>query len=81
MFHYAAVKQHWKLDLDERTCMVCIGIAAMAVGGIAIDAMFDSVEGPIEQPPVHPRCRCSLEMRTNLDLVTVPGTAIAEAMQ
>ena len=71
VFPEAAVKQYWMLDLDERTCIICILIAVAANVGIGIGDSFMSEGEAIEGPPVHPNCRCSIEVRTNLDLVDV----------
>lgn len=66
----AAVRKHWKVALDEKTCLTCITFAIAANVGIGIGEMFTIGEGnDVATPPVHPNCRCSIEIITNLDLV------------
>jgi hypothetical protein len=69
VFPEAAVKQYWMLALDEKTCLTCILIAVGANLGIGIGDGFLSEGEEVDAPPVHPNCRCTLEMRTNLDIV------------
>jgi hypothetical protein len=69
VFPADAVKKFWLLNMDERTCEICRGIADANADGIGIAESFDSDDGPVDIPPIHPNCRCSLEMRTNLDMV------------
>jgi hypothetical protein len=69
VFPSVAVKQYWMLAMDERTCIACILVAIAANVGIGIGDSFMSDGEAIESPPLHPNCRCTLEMRTNLDLV------------
>lgn len=65
----AAVRQYWLLDLDERTCDHCISVVDMNPDGVALGEPFQSDHGPVEGPGLHPNCRCSIELVTNLDLV------------
>lgn len=71
VFPSTAVKRFWRVSLDERTCPVCVAIALSeaAVAGIGVSQAFMSVDGEIENPPVHVSCRCSVEYRTDLDLL------------
>lgn len=64
-----AVTQHWQISLDERTCDGCLSVVDMNPEGVPLGQMFESDDGPIDGPPYHPNCRCSLEFVTNLDLV------------
>jgi len=70
-----AVTLNWQVALDERTCPVCLSIPDMNPDGIAMGEQFDSIDGPVDLPPVHPNCRCSVEYVTDLD--KVPSDAFA----
>ena len=75
LFPAAAVRKHWRIAMDERTCPECImlALASNAAGGLAIGAMFVSDMDEVTGPPVHTGCRCSLEIVTDLMM----GTALA----
>lgn len=79
VFPDAAVRQFWMLALDEKTCQECIDIADAASDGIPIGETFDGGDEPYDAPPAHPNCRCTLEMRTNLDLVDAGEEDMDEA--
>jgi len=64
-----AVRQFWMLAMDEKVCDICQGIADDSADGVPIGETFESDDGEIDAPPAHVRCRCSIEVRTNLDLV------------
>jgi hypothetical protein len=64
-----AVHQFWKVSLDERTCSHCLSIVDMNPFGVPLGEPFESDQGPVDCPGLHPNCRCSLEMVVNLDLV------------
>lgn len=66
-----AVRQMWRLALDERTCEHCISVVDLNPDGVPLGEPFDSDEGPVTAPGLHPNCRCSLEMV--VDLSMVPG--------
>jgi hypothetical protein len=65
----AAVTKHWRIALDERACQHCLSVVRLNPDGVALDAMFQSDEGPVDAPGLHPQCRCNLELVTDLDLV------------
>ena len=48
-------EQMWATARDERTCPVCWPLHGQRA---EIGAAFTTLEGPVEFPPVHPRCRC-----------------------
>ena len=52
--------QKWFTALDERTCPVCLGIAADNADGVPLGGYFQSDEGPLDGPPAHASCRCVL---------------------
>ena len=64
-----AVTQFWQIALDEKVCPVCLSVYDRNPQGVPLGQQFDSIDGPIDAPPAHPNCRCTLEMVTNLDLV------------
>jgi hypothetical protein len=64
-----AVRQYWQIALDEKTCPICESIPDNNPDGVAMGEDFDSDDGPQDQPPVHPSCRCSIEIVTDLDQV------------
>lgn len=65
-----AVTRHWQLDLDERTCPVCISIAENNPDGVGLGEDFQSDDGAVDDPPIHTNCRCTVQYVTNLDLVS-----------
>ncbi len=70
VFPSDAVKQFWKIALDETTCAVCQSIPDLNPNGVAIDEPFESSIGQVDAPPdPHPNCRCSVEIITDLDMV------------
>lgn len=64
-----AVRQYWQISLDERTCDHCLSVVDRNPDGVPFGEQFDSDDGPVDAPPYHPNCRCSLEFVTDLDLV------------
>lgn len=72
-----AITQKWNIALDEKTCPICIAISDMNPLGVGLNEQFDSPEGPIDSPPAHVNCRCSIEIVTNLDLV--PDESLEDA--
>lgn len=64
-----AVRQMWQISLDERTCNHCLSVVDMNPDGVPLGDPFQSDEGPVDAPGLHPNCRCSLELVTDLDLV------------
>jgi hypothetical protein len=72
----AAVKRIWLIDRDERTCPICLSIIDMNPDGVGLSDDFESEDGPIDDPPVHPNCRCTVQYETDLDMV--PDTPVEE---
>lgn len=64
-----AIRQYWQVSLDESLCDHCISVVDSNPEGVPFGEPFDSDEGPIDAPPLHVNCRCSLEFVTDLDLV------------
>lgn len=65
----AAVKRFWQVSLDEATCPICLSIPDLNPEGVGVNETFFSDDGPQDNPPVHPNCRCSVEYVTDLDKV------------
>lgn len=64
-----AVTRQWLIELDEATCPICLSIVENNPNGVGLNESFQSDDGPIDDPPVHPNCRCTVQYVTNLDLV------------
>jgi hypothetical protein len=78
LFPHAAVRRYWQVALDERTCVVCRTIPERNPDGVGVDEAFDTINGPILDPAVHPNCRCSVRYVTDLDQLDI-GPWQAEA--
>lgn len=53
----------WIATPSERTCPMCMAMHGMAVD---VDAPFPFDGGLIMTPPLHPACRCSMGLRTEV---------------
>jgi hypothetical protein len=51
----------WIVTPDDRLCRYC---RALADREIPLDARFASGLGSVDGPPLHPRCRCALGVRS-----------------
>lgn len=51
-----AVRKHWQVALDERTCEHCLSVVDMNPDGVPLGEAFDSDEGPVDAPGLHPNC-------------------------
>jgi len=69
VFQQGATMRFWLTSMDEAVCPICEGIPYANQDGVGLDDSFDSDDGPIEDPPQHPNCRCGVEYRTDLDMV------------
>ncbi len=75
-----SVRQYWQIALDEKTCVLCASVADMNPDGVQIGEDFDSDDGPVTAPPLHPQCRCSVDLITNLDMLPADESASVEDM-
>lgn len=66
-FDIADMKQYWLTAQDELVCSWCLSIPDMNPDGVAMDDVFDSEEGEVDMPPIHPNCRCTVEYRLDPD--------------
>jgi hypothetical protein len=53
------IRRFWLIAGDERTCPVCRSIPLLNTEGITLDGTYDSLDGPVDMPPIHPLCRCT----------------------
>jgi hypothetical protein len=64
-----AVKQYWLVAPGDREEDACDECADMSADGIPLDAQFECSDGDFHAPPEHPRCQCTLKIRTNVDML------------
>lgn len=64
-----AVTRQWQAAIDERTCAICLSIVERNKDGVGLNDQFQSDDGPVDDPPVHPNCRCTVQYETDLDMV------------
>jgi len=69
-----AITRQWQLA--DNPCPICESIADNNEDGVGLNEDFDSDEGPISDPPVHPNCECSVDYVT--DLTQVPDEGDSE---
>ena len=62
-----AVKREWQLG--DSPCPICESIPDNNPDGVGVDDPFDSDDGPVDDPPVHPSCQCSVEYVTDISKV------------
>lgn len=79
VFPEDAVRRHWRLAGDERVCPICQSIVENNPDGVGLNEDFQSDDGPVDDSPVHTRCRCTIEYVTNLDMLPDDQTADEEA--
>lgn len=53
-----AMKQ-WVVTPDDRLCQICADLSGVAVG---INDKFTSAHGSVDGPPLHPNCRCAVNL-------------------
>lgn len=56
-------RRHWLVAGDERTCEHCLSVANMNADGVPLNKDFQTPAGPVMQPPLHPRCRCTTVLK------------------
>lgn len=62
-----SVTRQWQLA--DHPCPICESIPDNNPDGVGVNDSFDSDDGPVDDPPVHPNCMCSVEYVTNLDML------------
>jgi hypothetical protein len=63
----SAVKRQWQLG--DSPCPVCESIPDNNPDGVGVDEDFNSDDGPISDPPVHPNCMCEVDYVTDISQV------------
>ncbi len=57
-------RKMWLISDDEKTCDACIEVAEdLNPDGVSVDESFDTSEGPLSEPPLHPNCRCTIYLK------------------
>jgi hypothetical protein len=62
-----AVKRRWQLG--DSPCPICESIPDNNPEGVGVNEAFVSDEGPVDDPPVHPNCMCSVDFLTDISQV------------
>lgn len=57
------VSRQWVVTRDERTCDICAPVPEMNPQGVALRQPFQTPKGPVNLPPAHPNCRCTVFVR------------------
>ena len=52
------LRRVWLVTPDDRLCPRCAAIPDMNPEGVGADEPFQTDEGPVDLPPLHPNCRC-----------------------
>lgn len=60
LLNRATFRMQWLVTRDDRLCQFCAPIPGMNEGGIALGGKFKTPKGPVDSPPLHPQCRCSV---------------------
>ena len=56
-------KQFWVVTPDDRLCDHCMATPGLNPDGRSLNEPFDSTLGLVSGPPLHPHCRCDIELR------------------
>jgi len=56
----------WVTTFDDRTCQICVGLDGKVVDDGTAFVSNIGQELATETPPIHPRCRCVLDTRTEI---------------
>ena len=62
-----AITREW--ELGDSPCPICESIPDNNPDGVGVDESFESDDGPIDDPPVHPNCMCSVNYITDISKV------------
>jgi hypothetical protein len=68
-----AITRVWQLA--DHPCPICESIPDSNPDGVGLNESFDSIDGPIDNPTVHPGCMCSVDIITDLSMVPEEGEA------
>lgn len=64
-----AVRRQWLIAADENVCPICLSIVENNPDGVGLDEEFRSDGGTVSDPPVHPKCRCTVQYETDVDMI------------
>jgi len=64
------MRRNWLVTPDDRLCPICEAIPGLNPQGVGLDEPFATPDGPVQMPPVHPRCRCAVVL--DVDYAGVP---------
>ena len=62
-----AVHREW--ELGDSPCPICESIPDNNPDGVGVDEEFESDDGPVDDPPIHPNCMCSVNYITDISQV------------
>lgn len=62
-----AVTRRWVVARDERTCPTCKAVPGLNAEGVGMMEAFRTPIGPVQHPPLHPKCRCAVTFRLKVD--------------
>lgn len=57
-------QREWIVTPDDRLCPLCAPMEGQVVG---VQEPFQSDEGPVDYPPLHPNCRCAIGIASQED--------------
>lgn len=60
LLNRSTVRRQWIVALDDRLCPECALVPLLNPTGVALDGFFNTPFGPVEYPPLHPNCRCTM---------------------
>jgi hypothetical protein len=52
------IRRYWYVTPDDRLCPACEAVPDQNDDGVGMDEPFDTDNGPVMTPPLHPACRC-----------------------
>lgn len=58
LLNRSKVRRGWMVTPDDRLCIYCAAVPDMNPEGVALGQPFQTPLGPIDNPPLHPNCRC-----------------------
>lgn len=53
------VKRFWLTAGDEIVCPICSSVPLLNEDGVGINEPYQTIDGPVDAPLLHPWCRCS----------------------
>jgi hypothetical protein len=53
-------RRMWLIAEDDRLCAACAEVPDLNPDGVGLEEDFDTSEGALSEPPLHPSCRCTV---------------------